>query len=92
MPSPQWNGSPSSYQPNPIDDRLVTGPHRAAYFEVATALDAIESLHTREDWTNVAGEPAPLMLALDKATRKALRVAESNLRRAAFLIVLHSDG
>lgn len=79
MPSPTWNGSPSRYQPNPTDDRAVTGPQSAAYLAIATALEAVTD-----------DIPADLYRTLSPDTRRAIRTAEHALRRAAFSLVAHA--
>lgn len=95
MTVPTGGDNPNRYQPNPTDDRAILGaaPHSpfalaqsSAYLAVATALDAIEEMR-RE--TGFIPDAAPY-LALDPQSRRAIRAAESALRRAAFGIVVHA--
>ena len=81
MPSPQWNGSPSRYQPNPADDRAVADDPAAAaaYFQLAVAIAAIT-----DDF------PPELFRAMAPGTRRGVRTAEAALRRSAFSVVLYA--
>ena len=85
MTVPNYQGNPSRYKPNGIDDRAIrdvtqNGPQSAAYFAVAVALDALV-----EDIFD-----AKIYMALDPQTRKALRSAEKALRRAGFSLIVHA--
>jgi hypothetical protein len=82
MISPNWQGSPSRYEPNPIDDRAVKGPASSVYLALATAIEQIEVIRDTRRTTN---------LRLDPGTIRAINSAESALRRAAFGVVLHSE-
>lgn len=77
MPSPTWGGSPSTYQPNPTDDRATGGGD--TYRALTAAIEEVESI--RADWESYR------RLAPD--TRRALRTAESALRRAAYGYVVY---
>lgn len=81
MPSPQWNGSPSRYQPNPIDDRAVADDPAAAaaYFQLAVAIEAIS-----EDFPN------ELYRTMTPSVRRSIRTAENALRRAAYAVVVYA--
>jgi hypothetical protein len=83
MNTPHTNSNPNRYQINADDDRRLTGEDSAAYFAIATALDALEAQDGtgiyRETWT-----------AMQPQARKALRSAENALRRAAWIIVIHA--
>ena len=79
MPSPQWNGSPSRYEPNPIDDRKLSGEDSATYLALATAIEAITD-----------DIPADVFRALAPATQRAIGQAEHALRRAAFGVVAYA--
>jgi hypothetical protein len=79
MAIPTGGDIPSQYQPNPTDDRATgSGP---TYLAIATAIEAIESIERRD--------PVTMRMLLDPQTVKALRSAESALRRAAFSLVIH---
>lgn len=80
QPGPNGATSPSRYQPNPTDDRAVTGPLSSVYLALATAIEEItDNVYQSEAYR-----------ALDPGTRRAVRTADSALRRAAFSVVLHA--
>jgi hypothetical protein len=76
---------PNRYQINADDDRRLTGEDSRAYFAIATALDALEA----QDGTGI---DAVTLSTMPPQARKAIRTAESALRRAAWIIVIHAEG
>lgn len=83
MNSPHTDCSPGRYQINSDDDKKLTGEDSTAYFALATALDALEP----QDGTGIYRET---WRAMQPQARKAIRTAESALRRAAWIIVIHA--
>jgi hypothetical protein len=80
MPIPTGGDTPSRYKPNPVDDRALTGMASGAYLALATAIEQTEVIQADAKFWNT----------IDKNTQKAIRTAESALRRAAFGLVLHA--
>jgi hypothetical protein len=81
--TPTTNGSPSRYEPNPVDDRRLAGtPAGSAYLQAAIAIEAIT---IGED-----GIDRETFIALPAALRRDIRRADAALRRLAFGIVLYA--
>ena len=78
MVVPSTDGSPSRYQPNPIDDRAVTGWASSVYLALASAIEEVENIRQAR-------------FPLDPGTRRGINTAESALRRAAFSLVVHAE-
>lgn len=73
------NDSPNKYQPNPVDDRKLSGTAAAAYLNLATAIEQIAELTT-----------APDTGTLGPKVTTALRTAEGAMRRAAWMVVAYN--
>lgn len=69
--------NPNRYEPNPVDDRRMSGAHGLAYLEIATALEAVTNLTKDID----------IVKAMPPAVRRSLRSAENALRRSAWVLV-----
>lgn len=82
MVAPHWEGNPNRYQPNPADDRAIAGlPNTSnVYLQLAVAIEAITDDIPAEAWRY-----------LNRDTRRAIRAAESALRRAALTTVMYAD-
>jgi hypothetical protein len=78
MAIPTGGDNPSRYKPNAEDDRASGGS--AIYLSLATAIEETDRIFS----------DGPLYASLDLQTRRNIRTADSALRRAAFLFVLHA--
>ena len=81
---PKGVDSPSRYEPNPVDDRKLSGEPSSRYLAIATAIESVT-----DALKEMPGGSGVKPSASDLKVRTALNTALGAMRRAAFLTALN---